>query len=304
MDLIKLQYFVTVAQYLNFTRAAEALFITQPTLSRQIASLEDEVGTKLFDRNRNKMTLTSAGEVLLSEAKEILEHTENLALKVHRIGHNAKSNIRVGYSGILEISFMVDLLRNISEKHPKTDVSLRRHNLGKLTEKINKGGLDVIFTLESGLEKLPNIQWVPLFENHLKLVVSNQHPLANRTSIRLEELVDEPFLALNRNESFLSQDFIKVLCRQNAFVPNIIQYVENPQTLLLLVGAAKGVALLATCAIQQSSYQVSYIDLDIPATSKLMNFVVAWHKDNDNPCIPGFVKIAQETVKSLPLNRE
>lgn len=299
MDLIKLQYFVTVAQYLNFTRAAEALFITQPTLSRQIAHLEDDVGSQLFSRHRSKIQLTPAGEVLLSEAKGILEQTESLALRMKRLGNDVKSVIKVGYSGILEISFLVDLLRSINQTHPEVDVSLHRHNLGTLTEKVNDGELDVIFTLESGLEKMSNLTWRPLFENHLQLVVSDQHPLAQRTSIRLEELTTEPFLALKRNESFLSQDYINILCRENDFHPNIIQFVENPQTLLLLVGAGKGVALLATCAMQQASYKVEYINLEIPDSSKSMNFVVVWRKDSKNPCIPGFIKAAQKTVQQL-----
>ena len=296
MDLIKLQYFVTVAQYLNFTRAAEALFITQPTLSRQIANLEDELTTKLFDRTRSKMALTPAGELLLSEAQQLLEHTDGLVMRLRRIGDNVKATIRIGYSGILEISFMVDMLRQLAKEYPEVDFSLRRHNLGKLTKKLNDSALDVIFSLESGLDQMPNIEFIPLFENHLKLVVSDQHPLASRQSIRLEELKNEHFLTLSRNESFLTQDFINLLCKENEFVPHIIQYAENPQTLLLLVGAGKGVALLATCTPDKDDYHVKYINLDIPGTSSMMNFVVAWNKNNNNAYIPHFVRIAKEVV--------
>lgn len=280
MDFMKLQYFLTVAQYRNFTRAAKVLYITQPTLSRQIAVLEEDIGGKLFDRSSRKVELTPLGKNLFDSTQTVLKQCQQLSLLAKKKVQFPLETIKLGYSGILEIDFLVASIRDMRKKYSGADIELHRNSLGKLTQRLLDKDLDIIFTLDSGLNLLSNIEFKRLFKTALMLVVPDDHPLASKNKILLNDVKDEPFVSLCREESFLTQDYIRRIFDKENIEPNIVEFCDNPQDLLITVGSGKGLALLATKYSNPEAYRVKYLDLEYKNNHIHTCLAIAWNKEN------------------------
>src|SRR6476469_2546145 len=122
MDIIEIRYFVEVANELNFTNASKNLFVSQAAVSKKIASLEDELGVVLLERNKRTVKLTSAGQIFYKDAVEILNKIETMVKKIEAISSINKKTLRLGYLGPAEYKFLPDLLQTFNEKY--TNINL------------------------------------------------------------------------------------------------------------------------------------------------------------------------------------
>ena len=292
MNLLCLRYFIAVAEYSSFTKASEHLYVTQPTLSRQIQDLEEELGVRLFVRGRHSLTLTKQGSLLLSEATEIIRKCDNIReiVKQDDDDDNVIGFLNIGYQGFLDTKLMHHTLKSVTKKHPRIDFSLSRGNPPELRHHLLINKCDVVFALNTSVASMPNIECIKLKENELQVAVPRNHRLSKYDSIDMKELANENFVMLERKISPFTVDYATSLCMKNGFSPNASYYVNDAEKALLLVGSGKGIAFLhSTNNINRTDETYDIKVLRIEGIESDLDFVLAFKRDNTNPIIPIFV---------------
>lgn len=289
MNLSSLRYFIVIAEHLNFTKASEYLFVSQPTLSRQISDLEEELGTQLFFRNQRGLQLTSAGERLLKEAREIIERCDNLRVTIREKENEVAGLLKIGYQGFLDINFVQQALKSTAKRKAHVDVSLFRGSSSELTSLLLTNQLDLIFTVRICVSNLQNISSIKVQENVLQIAVPQDHWLAKsgRSTVHMSELSNEEFVLLNRRVSPSSVDYSVSLCTKSGFSPHVSEYVNDVETALLLVELGYGITFVNSMASIPASSNVKV--LTIEEMDNDLDCVVAFRNGNDNPVLPIFI---------------
>lgn len=300
MELRHLRYFVAVAQELNFTRAAEKLHTSQPSLSSQIKDLEHYVGVPLLTRNRRKVTMTPAGELFLDEAITILEMAEKAKLKARQM-MLGKPSLMIGFVPSAEVNVLPKVLPLFRLKQPDTQIELSSVITTEQESKLLDGLLDV------GFMRYPitssELQHLVLFREPLVAVLPAQHPLASEPVIQLPMLDGEDFVS---TDPLFSGALSKIVDEYLALAechPNIVQAASNILVTMNLVGMGLGVSIIPSYMEKFNSGNVVFRPLAGKAPS--IELIMAWRKDNDNPALLDLIAIihAQKQALSLSLDQ-
>ncbi|ABR50504.1 transcriptional regulator, LysR family [Alkaliphilus metalliredigens QYMF] len=288
MDIRQLRYFIAVAEHLNFTEAAKHLFVAQSAVSQQIADLENKIEVKLFDRNKRSVKLTHAGGVLLKEAIDIVSRAEEAVIKTQEAELGIIGSLKIGFLGYTEKNFLPFLIRGFRRNYQNIDLQLDQYNHGILIDSLSTGELDIGFTLSFGLDNIGGLEKRSLFTEPISIVMHCDHPLAHQSSINLGDLAQERFIALNRHESPQGFNQTLLICANKGFSPNIVSGPKLLHTVLLLVDAEMGIAILPKSLEHHASPSLRFIDIEGEAVQH--ELVVAWKTSNQNPSIPLFLK--------------
>ena len=186
MELRHLQAFVKLSEILNFSSAASALCIPQSTLSATIRQLEDELGVELFSRNSHSVSITEAGEELLPFAKETLSLADNCVERMKDLNSLRCGRLKIGVTHSFSL-MMVGAILRFNEQYPGIELEIHYKTMGELLDKLLRRELDFVLSYRPSATS-PLIESQPLFDDHLCVVVSKEHPLAGKDSITLEEL--------------------------------------------------------------------------------------------------------------------
>lgn len=288
MEMRQLRYFAAVAEYLNFTEAAKHMYVAQSAVSQQIAELEKELGVQLFNRTKRSVKLTNAGEVLLKEANFIMGRMKEAEEKTKQADLGLVGSLRVGFLGYAERSLLPPFIRHFRQLYPQIDLHLDQYHHGELIEMINNEALDVGFTLAFGVESMSHLDYLSIFQETIAVVVHEDHPRAKDKIIKLSELSAEPYIVLNRRES--PQGFQQTLqiCTNNGFTPHIAHEPKLLQTVLMLVDAGMGIAILPQSAQMLASNSLRFIQLD--ERQEAYELVATWHRNNANPSAALFIE--------------
>lgn len=290
MNLLSLRYFISVAEYSSFTKASEHLYVTQPTLSRQILDLENEFGVQLFVRGRHSLTLTDAGSLFLEEATEIISKCDNIKELFKSENDKKAGSLSIGYQSFLDTKLMYRTIKSLTKKYPHIDFSFSRGTPLELRHQLLTDKCDVIFALNTCVHTIPNIESINLQENKLQIAVSRNHSLANYESVNMKDIADEKFILLNRDVSPFTVDYAISLCMKHGFSPHASYYVNDAEKALFLAGSGKGITFLHSMNkvnMTLDSYDVKL--LSIEEVDDELNFVLAHKKNNANPLTPIFI---------------
>lgn len=288
MDTRQLRSFIAVAEQLNFTKAAESLHLAQPSLSRQIAELEKELGAMLFTRNNRTVTITPAGILLLTEATSLIGRLDNLITQVRRANSGMIGNLTIGCLG-LEKHFFGKLARTFRLRYSNITLhSTWITTMTGLTKALLQGNADIGFTLESEVTAIPELAWKPIYSDSLSIVLPTDHALANEPDLKLADLANEPFVFISQMETPGSLKNIIQLCVSRGFSPNIVRESTSLEELFLLVESGVGITLISRQMQAFGGNDLRFIKLEDADTA--VNVVVAWKKANENPCIPLFLR--------------
>ncbi len=258
MTLDSIISFIKAAEYGNFTRAATELYVTQQTLSYQIATLEEELGVKLFNRGK-KLSLTPVGEDCLWEAKAIEEHYHQM-LKVADLGRKGLGGVlRIGGLNVLEAPVISNSLSKFAADNPRVKIDVRIDAPENIEHEFSAGKFDVCFLGRNEFSRFKDIEAFQLLQNRIKIMVPIYHPLAEKESVSLEEFKDEPFVFLAREIAAVGVDYQISLCRQCGFSPKIEYWAKSRDELRLMVSLGKGIGFSFTH--DRPSPSVKMIDL-------------------------------------------
>ena len=290
INLLQIEYFLAVARYLNFTEAAKSLYISQPALSKQIAILENEIGVQLLFRTRRSVRLTPAGAVLFQELETIATQIENAIDKARQpvIGEN--SVLTIGCLEAMGTPFLPALIKEFRQHYPGIRLIFERHSFKPLREKFFRGELDIIFTLEIEVKDTPDIIWDSFFTASAYVFMSATHPLAGRPDLKLEDMRDEGFVMISREEAPRSFDSGIALCRAHGFTPNIIKQMPNVESVLLSVESGIGVTLLDNSV--RTIHSDTFTGFAIP--DEPVDVGMAYRKSNLNPAVALFANHFRE----------
>lgn len=282
MDLRVLRYFVTLADTLHFGRAAAALSMSQPPLSRQIRAFEDELGVELFLREPRGVRLTPAGTALLPQARRLLREADALTEGARELAHGEVGVVRLGFISTAAHNVLPRVLPAFRRTRPGI-----RLTLVEATTDAQLTGLRDD-TLDAGLV-VPPVP-VPLrCEVLLREPLIAALPRARRWPRRLplETLADEPFILFPRRAAPGLYDLIVGLCAQAGFVPRIEQEAIQMPTIVSLVGAGMGVALVPASLARVRQTDVVYRPLAEPGPP--MEVGLAWNEATPTPAVAAFV---------------
>ena len=243
MTLQTLEYFIAVAQYRNFTKAAEACHVTQPALSRAIRALEEELGCSLLVRSGRTATLTAEGEVCLTEAKRVLQQCEELRARVGEAGRQNQRPLRVGYLIVSHLNAFMQRLGRYGMTGPLSNLETIYGTPIETKERFRTGRVDTIILPESCIVDLPEIEWAYITKSRLYAILHKANPLYDRDGVELNELRNQPFIMwTDRTLPLLRAAHIQA-CREAGFTPRIVGEGEKMGDILAQVTLHNGVAL-------------------------------------------------------------
>ena len=291
MELRHLRYFVAVAQALNFTRAAEKLHTSQPSLSSQIRDLEACVGVPLLVRDKRKVALTAAGECFLQDALVILEQAENATVRARKTVQE-DNHFAIGFVPSAEVNLLPKVLPLFRLKQPDTHIELVSLITTEQEEKILRGELDV------GLMRhpvySPELDYLELIHEPLVVVLPVNHPLANEKAISAQQLHGVNFVSTDPAYSGALAMIVKNWFQQQKSQPNIVQVATNILVTMNLVGMGLGVTLIPGYMNNFNTGQVVFRPIvgDVPTIALLM----AWKKGALKPALTDFIATVHERL--------
>ncbi|HEY5930873.1 MAG TPA: LysR family transcriptional regulator [Burkholderiales bacterium] len=293
MQLRHLRYFVTLAEELHFGRAAEKLHISQPPLSMQIRALEDELGVMLFNRTQRHVALTQAGHALLGEARQILARVEQAVLITRRAGRGEIGELAVGFISVADYNVLPVVLREFRRKYPLVNLTLRESTTDAQVRDLVAGRLDVGFLLPPVAE--PALESVAILREPLIVALPEKHPLAMKPGkLALEKLKDAPFILFPRPNAPGLYDDVVSCCKAAGFSPRVEQEAIQMQTIISLVSAELGVALIPASLTNLRRTGVVYKALR--QQSPLTEIHLAWRRGDELPALRVFVDLAVQQV--------
>ena len=288
LDSSHLRSFVAVAEELHFGRAAERLNISQPPVTRHIQLLERLLECALFERNKRSVSLTAAGTVFLPEARRILALMEQAASLAKRVADGGEGEARCGFTATSGYKLLPILLRKMTATMPGVSLSLRELVSLDQIAAIESRELDVAITrapialsgLETGL----------IWEEPLFVAFPKKHPLLERKSISWRDLHQQDMIMHDPKKGAYFHNLILSRLTIDGISPNFVQFLSQVHTILSLVSAGSGLAVVPSSASVLGFPGVEYRKFaeKRPTTSDLF---VAWRGDNPNPVVPHLAEL-------------
>ncbi|MGB8797926.1 MAG: LysR family transcriptional regulator [Candidatus Aquilonibacter sp.] len=241
MEFRQLRSAVTIARRLSFTGAAEELAMAQPALSQQIAALERELGVRLFERTNRRVALTDAGRAFVARAERIIADLEAAAQEMTAFAGGLRGRVVVGTYQSFAEHLLPKLLGRFHAEQPGIEVAMREGMADELLTRLAGGTIDVFIGHLAGATLFAGFRAEPLYEDELVVAVAARHPLASRSTVRMEELRDEPFVIFRPGSA--STHLLGQLARAAGFEPRVAFESEDSLTVRSLVAEGLGVAL-------------------------------------------------------------
>ena len=306
LELRQLRYFVTVAEELHFGRAAARLHMTQPPLSQAIAALEDGLQAPLFLRNRRTVELTPAGSALLPEARRILAEASTLPELVRRAAAGEAGRLSLAFVTSADYSVLPPFLRRYSERYPGVHLTLQEATSDVQVEELLAGRIDAGLLIPPLPDKaLTELDYMKVLEEPLVLCapaglvaarVTRTRTRAQAPSpapVRLQDLPHLPLIIFPREISPALHDAILSCFRAAGLTPAIGQQAIQMQTIVSLVSAGMGLALVPQSVCNLMRPGVEYCALADP--TPLVETGIAWRRDNPSPVLQGFLELLRDT---------
>ena len=302
MDLRRLTQFVAVAETLHFGRAAERLAMAQPPLSRAIRNLEEELGVALFERNKKRVLLSDAGRALLPEAKALLAGADRLTRTARGAAGGERGELALAFVSIVDYSFLPRLLRSFTQSYPGIRVSLREATTDVQLHALARAEIDVGILLgplvdaASGSNGLESLVYQRVQAEALVLALPASHvrvtnSKAGGAPVALRGFANEAFISFPRQIAPRLHDAIIGACGEAGFSPRIVQEAIQMQTIISLVSAGMGVALVPESLMSLKRPGVVYRKLRGKRTMAL-ELGLAWRRDNPSAALQRFVSLA------------
>lgn len=294
MELRHLRYFITVADELNFTRAAALLHTAQPSLSQQIRDLENEVGVQLLERSNRKVALTEAGKVFLAEARVTLAQADRAIARARHVARQQDETVTIGFVPAAEVRVFPTILPRLRMHFPHVRVELRSLPTMAQEDALLANDIDVAF-MRAPVHSAELVSEIVLTEP-LMVLLPAAHPLAKLERVPFEALDGEAFISSDAQFSGKLYDVVEEYYAKHGLRRNVVQVASNILLNLNLVGMGLGYALLPeyVSALAGESIRCRPLERDPPSIDLLM----ACRADNHSPALGKLLELMRGVVIS------
>ena len=293
MNFKQLTYFIAVAEELHFGRAAERLGMAQPPLSRQIKSLETELGATLFNRGRSAISLTQAGERLLERGKTIISLMDDTTLEVRRLGQGAEGRLRIGFVGSATFSILPNIIKSFRANYTEVNLSLLPMNNAQLHRSLVAREIDVAFARPALTDS--EFATRQLLEEPLIAAVPDTLDTRSNETLDLRKLEDPSFILYPEYPRPSFADVVLTSCEALGVVPRNRLWTMDLQTALSLVSIGEGICVVPASVGTAVRNGVRYrkIAPAIGATALSVNYRL----DAQGVHVNNFIQIAQTVAR-------
>ena len=300
MSIDELKIFVTVAQTLNFTQAAEQLHFSQPTLSRHISDLEEELGRELLTRTTRKVELTEFGRHFLVEARRLLKSYNQLLDQMSNLGKQSFGNLTIGTPDLMTRTFLPQVIKLFHQKHPGIMIDVRIIEPGACIQMLRNKIIDIGFfaSTDSDVTQAA-IEVETVSEGELLLVVNSSHRLSTYASVPPHELQGEHIYTSARNNTpYLWYTINQFLVQHNLSTSSLEEF-NSPYVLTMLVEAGLGVTIMASNLVPElgNTEHLRLVRLDHLDSHSKLN--AAWNKTPSNACLANFIEALREVCPGM-----
>ena len=293
MELRQIRSFLSITETLHFGRTAELIHLSQPALSLQIRALEEEVGARLFERNRRKTTLTAAGFAFRDDAAAALSQLDQAVRKARLAAKGKLGLLRIGFISTVGSEIVPNIIRQFRELNPEVEFSLRAITTGDQVRMLEAGSLDIGF-LRLPISGHSALDVVTVHREPFVLVVPASHKLAKRKRVRLSEVSGQDFVMYERTWAPGFHDLMFGILRDAGIVPNVTQTVGEVPTLISLVHSRMGITIAPLSVVKHSA--ASVVACNILDRIPMSEFGMAVRKGTRAPVVDNFRSFALKTL--------
>lgn len=286
MELRHLRYFVAVAEELSFRRAAERLHLAQPPLSTQIKALENELGTRLFDRSTRSVKLTAPGRVLLEDARAILLAAERAEQNVRKAQHGLVGSLRIGVLAPTATPRLARILSSFREKFPGVQFSLFEMTSLEQIQRLRGDEIDVGL-LRPPID-FPELQHVFVEESPMVLAAPAGHRLAKAARIKWSDFAGEPLVIIHPAMQHGYYDKFLELCAKAGAKPVVAQYANDVHSKMWLISAGFGIS--PTTETIAEVKRPGLVFRKLPPGLPPVQTLLVWKRANSSPALRNFLE--------------
>jgi DNA-binding transcriptional LysR family regulator len=294
MELRHLRYFVAVADELNFTRAAEKLHLAQPSLTRQIHNLEDELGVRLLNRTKNQVSLTEEGKSFLVDARRLVALSLESMEAIQRFSRGESGQLNLGYLFKFNFELLPATLATFYQTCPEMAVNLFDMSPAEQLRSLEARKIDLGFVglRPPGANKNTTaLEWYCVAHHAVVVVLPAHHPLAKESKILLRDLKTLFFVAMSEQTHPGSRDWLSGLCQKAGFTPRILQDVDLESGIMTFVAEGLGVTLAREQIKKLPHPGVVFRPL---AAAAKADYWIAWHRENRSKALIQYIEIIKQ----------
>ncbi|MCR4843145.1 MAG: LysR family transcriptional regulator [Eubacterium sp.] len=295
MDIERFREYITLAQCLNYSKAASALYVTQPVLSRHIHDLENQLDVKLLTRDTHKVELTPIGRIFFEEAKKMVECYDKSINHVKQAASGMIGSLMIGFLNAAVEPFLRDFVLVFRKEQPSLTLDFQAMELDDLIAAVKNQQVDVGFATH--VAETPELDVIEIFNDKLCAAVDVENPLAEKDEVSVTELSGLPIVCLDRENNLTTYKFNERLFERNNSEFNVVRFVPNIDTGLFFASVGTGIFLLPEHLTNQVSKDTMKVLPIIEPDSQIRLNLIS-HKDNLNPLAPtfceSFAKYAKE----------
>jgi DNA-binding transcriptional LysR family regulator len=300
MELRQIRSFLSIAETLHFGRTAEMIHLSQPALSLQIRALEDEIGVRLFERNRRKTALTAAGAAFREDATGALLRLDQAVHKAKLAANGKLGILRIGFVSTAGNEIVPAIIRQFRELNAEVEFFLRNILTMDQIQMLEAGSLDIGF-LRLPIGEHSGLEVVTVHREPFVLVVPSSHKLAKRKRVRLREVSGQDFVMYERTYATGFHDLIFGMLRDAGIIPKVCQTAGEMPMLISLVDSGVGVAILPASAVKRSV--ASVVACEIADKIPMSEIGIAVQKGSRAPVLDNFRSLALEVTSSKAKDR-
>ena len=295
MTLSQIHYFLAVARELNFSRAAESLYVSQPAVSKQVSLLEQELRLKLFERTSQGIELTEAGHRFASFFSDTEKNFHALLEQMHGESDTIRGVVRIGCADGWDISeYIWKITAALSESYPKLQLSVIGLTLDAIPKSLERGETDLVITNETLIRGQESISSILLTRRRGILLFSANHRLADKPGLALEDFKDEVFYVSAPSTMRGATIELYSICADAEFLPKI-EYVPTLSTAFMNLSGGQGVLLCNDWMMAVNNPKFRTLPLHIAR-----NVSLAWKTDNNSVLLPPVIKEMQQLFRNDP----
>lgn len=284
MDLQQIKYFLALSRELHFWNTAGKMNITQSALSRQIQSLENQLGVQLFERNKRNVKLTAAGQFLKEKWEVELNKLEFIHQSARQIQLGESGTITISHPDSISASLMPDILSRISEAFPKLKIKLVQVLYENQQDFLRNYKIDLAITRDINTSK--DIQSQKIHTDHLALVVPEDHPYQTPEDLTKETLASQKFILPTNDEGSSYSDLIRRLFNSLENAPEVYLHSEFGSAIIALVRKGLGIAILPDSYLFHEIPGLRFIQLPLET-----DLYINWRTEDHNPVLANVLKL-------------